>query len=218
MSDDQDHLRNMLRKSAFDFGASPLLAFPFPPSPADSPSFSFTPAPGFTNFIGCSLAAAWPLAVLLVANTRGVNASWDLKNLVVLSNTQVKLMEILTCPCPLGLDPDWFRPDFLFVLLKLHQPGDFPPFSVGCSKPPGQRIHQNSSNTDAKIRSCSNLQLNSLQLGAISLEQSYCCFCLFLIFNKGNSFAVSIPDACVKTKYVSAWSKMQTCMLQASHQ
>ena len=75
-----DHLRNMLRKSAFDFGASPPLAL-VPLSPAgNSPSFSFAPVPaGFTNFIGCSLTAAWPLAVLLVASTRGVNANWDLE-------------------------------------------------------------------------------------------------------------------------------------------
>ena len=194
MSDDQDHLRNMLRKSAFDFGASPLLAFPLSPSPAISPSFSFPPAPGFTNFIGCSFAAAWPLAVLLVASTRGVNASWDLKNQL----KHVKLMEILTCPCPWGLDPDWFLRDFLLVLLKLQQPGDSPPSLVGCSKPPGQRIDQNSFNADAKIRSWFNLQLNPLELGAISLQQGYCCLCLFLIFNKGNSFAMSIPEDCGK--------------------
>ena len=41
-----------------------------------------------------------------------------------------------------------------------------------------------------------NLQFNPLELGPVSLQQSYCCLCLFLKFNKGNSFAVAIPEEC----------------------
>ena len=70
-----DHLRNMLLKSEFDFGAVPL-PLAFNPSPSALPaSFSLTTA-GLTNFIGCNFAAAWPLlALLLVERTRGVKAS-----------------------------------------------------------------------------------------------------------------------------------------------